>query len=151
MYFEPAIQGLVVHLDDVFDFVTQDDHRPWVTDALEAAEWPILQKLAGNLTKYGPDVLLTEQWDKCRSYRNLILVLGYIDGPTDTYLAKLLSKPLAHRRILRCVQRRSSSANRVAGRAATLRTVCWTSCRSAPWEAGRLQSRWSYPRGSGSP
>lgn len=67
---------------------------------VEGDQWPILQKLAGGLTKYGPDVLLTEQWDKCESYQNLMLVLGYIDGPTDAYLTKLLSRPPAHQKIL---------------------------------------------------
>src|ERR1035437_6766333 len=67
---------------------------------VEGDQWRILQKLAGDLTQYGPDVLLAEQLDKYDSYKNLILVLGYIDGPTDAYLTKLLSNPPADKKIL---------------------------------------------------
>jgi hypothetical protein len=77
-----------------------DSTRTLADAMVEGEQWPILRKLAGDLTKFGPDVLLTEQLDKLESYRNLVLVLGYIDGPTDARLTKMLSGPPTHQRIL---------------------------------------------------
>lgn len=57
---------------------------------VENEQWTILKAMSEDLVKYGPDVLLTEQLDKYQDYKNIILVLGYTDGPTDTYLTELL-------------------------------------------------------------
>jgi len=48
------------------------------------------QILAPQLEKFGADVLLTNQLDKYDDYDNIIIVLGYIEGPTDAYLTDLL-------------------------------------------------------------
>lgn len=67
---------------------------------VEGNQWRILQRLAAGLTKHGPDVFLSEQLDKYDNYENLVIVLGYTDGPTDIYLTKFLQDVPADKRVL---------------------------------------------------
>ena len=67
---------------------------------VENEQWTILKTMSKDLVKYGPDVLLTEQLDKFEAYKSIILVLGFTDGPTDTYLAELLKDVPADKKIL---------------------------------------------------
>jgi len=67
---------------------------------VENEQWTILKAMSEDLVKYGPDVLLTEQLDKYEDYENILLVLGFTDGPTDTYLTELLTNPPRDKKIL---------------------------------------------------
>ncbi len=67
---------------------------------LENEQWTILKAMSEDLVKYGPDVLLTEQLDKYDDYENVILVLGFTDGPTDTYLTELLANVPKDKKVL---------------------------------------------------
>lgn len=58
------------------------------------------EALAAQLQQYAPDVLLTEQIDKYPRYRNMIIVLGFIDGATDSYLQKMLKHIPAKTKVL---------------------------------------------------
>ena len=108
----------------------------------ENEQWTILKTMSEDLVKYGPDVLLTEQLDKYEDYKNIILVLGFTDGPTDTYLTELLKNPPSGQEDPRASARRLSfSASRDAERAAISPMPCSTFCRSVRWEACRLRSR----------